>query len=160
MSQSTRSYIYTQKQYQLIESSLKQLDGATWDFNLPVLILNRSWLRLEKIKLCDLSKRIPPDNSKEAPELVHYYQLIEKGRDPYLAVQECWWEFGMEDFHKALRNYWVNKERGNYDWTFKKYMSLTVKYKSYIERSIISMPIIILGNKSFNENHKIEWLYR
>ena len=51
----------------------------------------------------DLAKELKPDNSQEAPELIQYQQLLKDGHEHLLAIQECWNEFGIEDFHRCKR---------------------------------------------------------
>ena len=132
--------------------------GQEWSYNLPIFILDRCWLRLEKIKLSELKQRIEIDNSGEAPELVRYQQLTRNGHTSLLAAQECWKEFGIEDFHRALRNCWEWKDRGNNGWTFKTYRTLIKTYQQSINDSIQEVPLIILARKNSQESHQLKWL--
>ncbi len=148
----------TSQHNQILQSELKNLRGKPWSLSHPVFLLNRCWLRLEKIKLYELTHRMPPDNSAEAPELILYQQLLNSGCDPLLAIQECWQEFGMEDFHRALRNCWASQEKGNHGWTFRRYVELFNQYKYSVECLDFTIPLIILGRTQSKENHKLEWI--
>ena len=53
--------------------------SGTWSWDLPVLIRQRCWLRLESIRLNQLHLCLPPDPRGEAPELVHYRRLRVNG---------------------------------------------------------------------------------
>ena len=140
-----------------IKSCLTALQGCSWSLDLPVFIFNRCWFRLQKIKINELSFKLSPDKSQEAPELIRYEQLINKGHDPILAVQECWHEYGMEDFHRALRKSWEWHNRGNNSWTFEKYLELITRYRTNIDNSIFSIPFIIVGRNP-NDDHITEWI--
>ena len=67
--------------------------AKAWSWELPVLLRDRCWLRLDRIRLSELMRYIPPDGRDEAPELMHYQQLMAQGIDPLLAQQNCWLEF-------------------------------------------------------------------
>ena len=125
--------------------------------NFPVFLFDRAWFRLRKVSLYKLDKELKPDNSQEAPELIQYQQLIKEGHDPLLAIQECWNEFGIEDFHRSLRNSSKWESKGNNGWTFKKYAQLLIGYRKIIENKEISIPLIILG-RSPKEEHQLEWI--
>jgi hypothetical protein len=60
-----------------------------WHGGLPVLVLDRCWLRLEAIAVEELANKLPPDTSREAPELSRYSQLIEAGR-PAVLLAGIW----------------------------------------------------------------------
>ena len=109
----------THRHLKALEFALKNLVGKSWSLSNPVFILDRCWLRLEEIMLSDLIKRLPLDNSAEAPEIIKYHQLINDGCEPLLATQICWLEFGIEDFHIAIRRYWSWQEKGNNGWDVK-----------------------------------------
>jgi len=74
-----------------------------------------------------------------------------------LAIQECWNEFGIEDFHRSLRKSSEWNSKGNNGWTFKKYAELLMGYRNIIEKKEVSIPIIILGRDP-NEDHQLEWI--
>ena len=125
--------------------------------NFPVFIFDRDWFKLKKVRIYDLAKELKTDNSQEAPELIQYQQLLQEGHDHLLAIQECWKEFGIEDFHRSLRNSSEWNAKGNNGWTFKKYAELLFGYRNIIENNEVSIPIIILG-RSPKEEHKLEWI--
>tara|TARA_B100000700_G_C15008607_1_gene839835 strand:+ start:895 stop:1395 length:501 start_codon:yes stop_codon:yes gene_type:complete len=135
----------------------QNLAGHKWSFNFPIFIFNRCWFKLNKISLIELPKELEPDNSQEAPELIQYQQLLQKGHDQLLAIQECWHEFGIEDFHRSLRNFSKWEIQGNNGWTFKKYADLIIQYRESIDNKKISIPIIILARTS-TEDHHLEWI--
>ena len=68
----------------------------------------------------------------------------------------CWHEFGIEDFHRSLRNTSEWETKGNNGWTFKKYSDLIIRYRENIDSTEIHIPLIILGRNS-KENHQLEW---
>ena len=88
--------------------------------------------------------RLPPDNSQEAPELIKYNQLLKNGCGHLLAVQECWSEFGMEEFHRAMKNNWYWQDIGNNGWTYKVYRELVNQYRQSFINSSVSIPVVIL----------------
>ena len=108
-------------------TTFKSLRGNIWSLNFPVFLFDRDWFRLKKVTLYDLAKELKPDNSQEAPEIIQYQQLLKDGHEHLLAIQECWHEFGIEDFHRSLRNSSEWKSKGNNGWTFKKYAELLIR---------------------------------
>ena len=81
----------------LCEILLDVQQADAWSWELPVLLRDRCWLRLDRIRLSQLKSYLPPDGRDEAPELMHYRLLVTEGIDPLLAQQTCWQEFGTED---------------------------------------------------------------
>ncbi len=152
-----KQYKFLQKHIQEFTKTYKNLKGDKWSLNFPVFLFDRDWFRLRKITLHDLAKELKPDNSQEAPELIQYQQLLKEGHDQLLAIQECWNEFGIEDFHRSLRNSSEWKLKGNNGWTFKKYAELLIGYRKIIENNEVRIPIIILGRNS-SEDHQLEWI--
>ncbi len=136
----------------------QEISNKTWSLNFPILMLDRSWLKLEKIPLADLAYKLPPDFSSEAPEIIRYHQLINEGNSLLIAAQKCWDEFGMDDFYRALRNCWRMDDLQNYGWTYKKYKKLISEYKHYIQSSVKTIPLIALAQKDSKENHEIIWI--
>ena len=151
------NYKFLQKHGIEFNEAFKNLQGKKWSLNFPVFLFDRDWFRLKKVKLYDLAKELKPDNSQEAPELIQYQQLLQEGHDHLLAIQECWNEFGIEDFHRSLRNFSEWNSKGNYGWTFKKYADLLFRYRRNIEKKEIHIPIIILGRNA-KEDHQLEWI--
>ena len=152
-----KDYKFLNKHKVELKSGLESIKDKPWSLEFPIFIFDRCWFKLNKIKIMDLYRNLKPDNSEEAPELIRYKQLINEGIDSIIAVQQCWHEYGMEDFHLALRKSWDWKGRGNNGWTFKTYINLITKYRSLIESSNTSIPLIILARSS-NDIHKIEWI--
>ena len=152
-----KRYKFLQKHTIEFFKTYKSLRGKVWSLNYPVFLFDRDWFRLKKISLYDLAKELKPDNSQEAPEIIQYEQLLKEGHDHILAIQECWNEFGIEDFHRSLRNSSKWKSKGNNGWTFKKYAELIIGYRKIIENTELSIPIIILGRNP-KEDHQLEWV--
>lgn len=151
-----KEYKFLRKHLIELESTIESLEGIEWSLNFPVFLFNRSWFKLQKVSLYELAKELQPDNSQEAPELIQYQKLLDQGRDPLFAIQECWHEFGIEDFHRSLRNSSNWKNKGNNGWTFKTYAELIIKYRKIIDATDLRIPIIILARNT-NEEHLLEW---
>ena len=152
-----RQYKFLKKHLSEFSKTYKSLDGIKWSLNFPVFLFDRDWFKLKKVTVSDLAKELKPDNTQEAPELIQYQQLLKEGHEHLLAIQECWNEFGIEDFHRSLRNSSESKIKGNNGWTFKKYVELLIGYRQIIENKKVSIPIIILG-RTPNEDHQLEWI--
>ena len=148
----------TPRHYQIIESAFLGLEGSLWSLNAPVFLFDRCWLRLDTIRFDELKNRLPPDITAEAPELIRYNHLLSEGMDTTLAMQECWLEFGMEEFYRAMRCYWRYQEKGNKGWTFIRYIETLANYRESFDSSSISIPLIVLGRTNTSEEHLIEWL--
>ena len=152
-----KRYKFLQKHIDEFTKTYKSLQGHKWSLSFPVFLFDRDWFRLKKVTLYELEKELKPDNSQEAPEIIQYQQLLKEGHDHLLAIQKCWDEFGIEDFHRSLRNSSEWNSKGNYGWTFKKYAELIIRYRQIIENKEVSIPIIILGRNA-KEDHQLEWL--
>ena len=152
-----KRYKFFKKHIDEFIKTYKSLQGQEWSLNFPVFLFDRDWFRLKKVTLYELAKELKPDNSQEAPEIIQYKQLLNEGHDHLLAIQECWNEFGIEDFHRSLRNSSQWNLKGNYGWTFKKYAELLVEYRKIIENKEVYIPIIILGRNP-KEDHQLEWI--
>ena len=152
-----KRYKFLQKHINEFNQTYKSLKGTMWSSNFPVFIFNRDWFMLKKVSIYDLAKELKPDTSQEAPEIMQYQKLLKEGHDHLLAIQECWHEFGIEDFHRSLRNSSEWNSKGNNGWTFKKYAELLIRYRNIIENKEIRIPIIILGRNP-NEDHQLEWI--
>ncbi len=138
-------------------NTYKDLHGQKWSLSFPVFLFDRDWFRLKKVTLFELAKELKTDNSQEAPEIIQYQQLLSEGHDHLLAIQKCWNEFGIEDFHRSLRNSSEWNSKGNNGWTFKKYTELLIGYRKIIDNQTVSIPIIILGRDP-KEDHQLEWI--
>ena len=150
-------YKFLRKHIEEFTKTYKNSEGNKWSLSFPVFLFDRDWFRLKKVRLYDLAKELKPDNSQEAPEIIQYQQLLKEGHDHILAIQKCWNEFGIEDFHRSLRNTSEWNTKGNNGWTFKKYCELLIEYRRIIENKEITIPIIILGRNP-NEDHQLEWI--
>ena len=152
-----KKYKFLQKHIDEFSKTYKSLQGQKWSLSFPVFLFDRDWFKLKKVTLYELAKELKPDNSQEAPEIIQYQQLLKEGHDHLLAIQECWHEFGIEDFHRSLRNSSEWNSKGNNGWTFKKYAELIIGYRKIIENKEVSIPIIILGRHP-KQDHKLEWI--
>ena len=152
-----KHYKFLEKHINEFSETFKNLRGNKWSLDFPVFLFDRDWFKLQKVTLYDLAKKLKPDNSKEAPEIIQYQKLLKEGHDHLLAIQECWNEFGIEDFHRSLRNSSKWESEGNYGWTFKKYAELLIEYRKIIDSNKVNLPIIILGRNP-KEDHKLEWI--
>ena len=138
-------------------TTYRDLKGKKWSLAFPVFLFDRDWFKLKKVCLFNLAKELKPDYSQEAPEIIQYQQLLKDGYDHLLAIQKCWHEFGIEDFHRSLRERSEWKIKGNNGWTFKKYVEVLTSYREYIEKKEVRIPLIILGRNT-NEDHYLEWI--
>ena len=152
-----KEYNFLQKHLIEFIKTYENLQGNKWSLHFPVFLFDRDWFRLKKITLHDLAKELKPDNSQEAPEIIQYERLLKEGHDHLLAIQECWNEFGIEDFHRTLRKSSEWNSKGNNGWTFKKYAALLIGYRKIIENKEVRIPIIILGREP-NEDHQLDWI--
>ena len=152
-----KRYKFLPKHIQEFKEAYNRILGHKWSLNFPVFIFDRDWFRLKQVSLYDLAKELKPDNSQEAPEIIQYQKLLKEGHDHLLAIQECWNEFGIEDFHRSLRNTSEWKSKGNNGWTYKKYAEILFGYREKIEKKEILIPIIILGRNA-KEDHQLEWI--
>ena len=150
-------YKFLPKHINEFAKTYKGLREKKWSLYFPVFLFDRDWFRLKKVTLYDLAKELKPDNSQEAPEIIQYQQLLKEGHDHLLAIQKCWNEFGIEDFHRSLRNTSEWKSKGNNGWTFKRYTELLIGYRKIIEKKDVRIPLIILGRSS-KEDHQLEWI--
>ena len=132
--------------------------AGSWSWELPVLLRDRCWLRLDRIQLNQLKRHIPPDGCDEAPELAHYQRLMAEGSDPLLAQQRCWQEFGMEDCQRALHEYWQSHSNTNHGWTARRYRQLVSVYRDHIERGVATVPMLVLARQETTEEHQIHWI--
>ena len=132
--------------------------ASGWSWQLPVLLQERSWLRLMRINLRDLSRHLPPDGSEEAPELSRFRDLLEQGIDPLQAQQRCWAEFGMEDCHRALRRYWDCNGSLRDGWTLSRYLDLVSRYRHRIDHGETVLPLLVLAQQGSREGHRLHWV--
>jgi hypothetical protein len=131
-----------------------------WDGALPVLLLNRCWLQLEVVAVGDLTRRLPPDCSAEAPELRRYQELLAQGCSDLKAQETCWQDFGREACSQALRRFWEQQERGNRGWTLAAYLQLVREYRRRLEQpGPTPLPLLVLGRPDSQEAHDLRWCW-
>jgi hypothetical protein len=110
----------------------------------------------------DLARRLPPDNSREAPELVRYRELLADGYPPLEAEQLCWLEFGSEACRQAQRRLWDAQERGNHGWTLDRYLQLLRDYRHHF--AVLRprpLPLLVLARADEDATtglHRLVWL--
>jgi len=140
----------TDPQKRQAEACLTKLQRAeVWTADLPVLLLNRCWLRLTILPLERLAFELPPDLSRAAPELVRYGELIKAGCPAHQAQQQCWLEFGPEAFHLALQRFWKVQERGAHFWTLERYLDVLTDYRErFATERPRSLPLLVLARPS------------
>ena len=81
----------TARQQARCDLLLEQLQREPhWHGDLPVLLLERCWLRLQVVTVQELAQRLPPDASGDAPELVRYRALQNSGLSALEAQEQCW----------------------------------------------------------------------
>lgn len=140
-------------------------EHSRWSESLPVLLLDRCWLRLTVESLAGLARRLPPDASGEAPELARYRELRQRGLGGWEAQQRCWEEFGPEACREALRRFWSAREAGNRGWTLERFLALRAEYRQRwrLERPR-RLPLLVLGREEVDGavggegEHLLLWL--
>jgi hypothetical protein len=142
--------LLTEAHQRQVVTCLTQLERAdAWRGDLPVLLLNRCWLRLSVIPVDRLAFELPPDLSRAAPELVRYADLIDAGCPAHHAQQQCWLEFGPEAFHLALQRFWKVQERGPHVWTLERYLDVLKTYrKRFATERPRPIPLLVLARPS------------
>jgi hypothetical protein len=140
-------------------------EHSRWSESLPVLLLDRCWLRLSVESLAGLARRLPPDASGEAPELARYRELRQRGLGGWEAQLLCWEEFGPEACREAQRRFWIAREAGNRGWTLERYLALRAEYRQRwrLERPR-RLPLLVLGREGADGatggegEHQLLWL--
>jgi hypothetical protein len=144
--------------------SLRQ--APNWNGQLPVLLLNRCWLRLRVVPVERLALELPPDLSRAAPELERYRALMEAGHPAWQAQQLCWQEYGQDACHHALRHYWRAQDAQTHGWTLERYLDLLAAYRqSFTSDHPRHLPLIVLARPAGQgphpagvEDHGLFWL--
>jgi hypothetical protein len=153
---------FTLRQRQQLRRCQELLQAATeWHGALPVLLLERCWLRLEAVPVQDLALRLRPEGSAEAPELVRWRELLDAGLADWQAQQHCWEEFGAEACHEALRRFWLAQQRGDHGWTLARYLELVSEYRRRFQKQRPRpLPLLILARADApgSEPHRLLWL--
>ncbi|MCP9773580.1 hypothetical protein KBY66_13315 [Synechococcus sp. Tobar12-5m-g] len=160
MVETSRWGTLTPRQRVLLAQQWHGLQRQTaWHGQLPVLLLNRCWLRLEVAPVADLARLLPPDSTAEAPELARFRGLRHDGIDPALAETLCWREFGPQACQAALRRYWEARDRGNHGWTLASYLAFLARYRAVFERpGRRPLPLVVLARSSQPDPHQLHWL--
>ncbi len=153
----------TRRHWGELERRLETLQQINeWNGDLPILLLERCWLRLSCVGVRDLLLRLPPDISREAPELARYRDLLSAGHPSWLAQQLCWEDFGSEACRDALLRFWAAQERGNHGWTLESYIHLIDDYRRrFREQRPRPLPLLVLARAdrcNRNESHRLIWL--
>lgn len=153
----------TLRQQALVRRCCARIRAAgRWQEGLPVLLLERCWLRLSVVAIQELAQRLPPDCSREAPELVRYRELLAGGLGPLQAEQLCWQDFGMEACREAQQRFWLHQERGNHGWTLDRYLALLREYRQRLENhSARPLPLLVLarqGESARRSQHDLFWV--
>lgn len=159
------TFSLTPRQREELERRWKQLQGPeTWHGDLPVLLLDRSWLRLSCLPVRELFLRLPPDASREAPELVRYRELVAAGHPPWQAQQLCWEDFGPEACRAAQLRLWSVQEGRDHLWRLEDYLELIREYRHrFRQERPRSLPLLTLPRHpcqqtSGNDGLKLHWL--
>ncbi|MEN9496464.1 MAG: hypothetical protein RLZZ137_1504 [Cyanobacteriota bacterium] len=131
-----------------------------WHGELPVLLLDRCWLRLQEVPVRRLAQVLPPDASAEAPELVLYRQLRRSGLSQLEAQDLCWQEFGRNACTAALQRFWQMQERGNNGWTLSTYLELLSRYRRQLEQGgDTPLPLLMLARNDGADDHELLWCW-
>jgi hypothetical protein len=152
-----------ERHWHQVRQALEELRRSEqWHGGLPVLLLERCWLRLSQVAVGDLAMRLPPDCSLEAPELRRYRELLADGLPSWEAQRMCWEDFGADACREALRHYWAAQERGSQGWTLETYLDLLKEYRLRFERAGgPTLPLLVLArrpNPSCRDRHRLLWL--
>jgi len=140
--------------------------ASAWNGDLPVLLLNRCWMRLSVLPVQRLALEVPPDLSRSAPELERYRQLLEAGCPSWQAQQLCWLEFGAEACHQALRRFWQAQEQPSHGWCLQDYLHFLTEYRHrFITERPRAIPLLVMARPSGRssrlkpvEEHGLFWL--
>ncbi|MCX5954929.1 MAG: hypothetical protein NTW51_00605 [Cyanobacteria bacterium] len=157
--------LLTSRQNAELDLWFDQLEASShWHGQLPVMLLERCWLRLIAVRVEELAWHLPPDSSWDAPELVRYRELVEQGHSPLTAEQLCWLEFGTDACRQAQLRLWGAQERGNQGWTLESYLQLLRDYRCRFETGESrQLPLMVLARRDEGGGgavHELVWLGR
>ena len=152
-----------ERQWSQVRQAQEELNRSErWHGGLPVLLLERCWLRLSRVAVEDLANRLPPDCSQEAPELRRYRELVADGLPAWEAQRLCWEDFGADACRQALRHYWSAQERGTQGWTLETYLDLLKEYRRRFDLSgSRTLPLLVLARRqrpACRDRHRLLWL--
>lgn len=153
----------TPRQWVEVERRLQEVAAAPlWHGALPVLLLERCWLRLSCVGVEQLLERLPPDGSRDAPELLRWRELNAEGLPAHAAQQQCWQEFGAEACQAALHRFWRVQELGDHGWNPDSYLRLLNDYRRrFALPHPRSLPLLVLARadeRDRHEPHRLHWL--
>ena len=150
----------TPEQCQRLQGWRDQLSAAPgWDGALPVVLLERAWLRLQAVTVTTLAEAVPVDTSAEAPELSRWRQLLADGVDPWSAQLICWHEFGAQACQQAQRKHWHQRDEQTCGWTFADYLALLREYRRGLGgQQSRRLPLLVLRRPDGEERHALHWL--
>ncbi|MDI9405430.1 MAG: hypothetical protein QM522_01875 [Chitinophagaceae bacterium] len=132
--------------------------ASHWSGSLPVVLLDRCWLRLWAVPVQDLAQELPPDASADAPELVRYRELARSGLDSWQAELLCRRDFGSGAWQQALRHHWRQQETHPHQWTLDRYLTLLRHYRCQFPDQRRRLPLVVLGRAGSREPHQVLWL--
>ena len=149
----------TDRQQRQLQGWFERLQTLeAWSDACPVVLWDRAWLRIQAVPVAQLASVLPPDATAEAPELVHYRQLLATGLDPWTVQQQCWHEFGAPACCQALRRYWQVQECGNHGWDLQRYLDLLLEYRRRFGlASPCPLPVLVLAREGQREPHQLDW---
>lgn len=149
----------TQRQRLGLQELMAAVDQThSWSWNMPVLIRQRCWLRLDCISLGQLQRWLPPDAREEAPELVYFRKLRADGMSEVEAEQTCWQEFGMDSCQQALHRYWDSRDASTSPWTSHHFVELVTLYRRSFEVGQTRIPMLVLPRIDSVTGHQLHWL--
>ncbi|MCP9888798.1 hypothetical protein KBY96_12775 [Cyanobium sp. ATX 6A2] len=150
----------TPEQQRRLQGWSEALDAApNWHGTLPVVLLERCWLRLQAVTVATLADAVPADTSAEAPELMRWRQLTEEGSDPWSAQLVCWQEFGAQACQQAQHRHWQQQERHCCGWTFADYLGLLRDYRrGLVGGASRRLPLLVLRRPDGEQRHALHWL--
>ena len=135
-----------------------QMHGQ-WRADLPVALLDRCWLRLEIVAIQHLARRLPPDASAEAPELVAYRRRLAEGLAPLQAQERCWQDFGRQACQEAQTRFWRQQDLGQHGWTLRRYLELLASYRRrQAQERQRALPLLVLARADSDDDHELVWL--
>ena len=153
-----RDWLTPHQQDLLADLSARQQLLNRWDGDRPIALLERCWLRLQIHPISKLSAVLPPDNSGDAPELIHFRNLIRTGFSRAEAEEQCWEDFGKTACSEALQRFWAAQDQGCNGWTLQAYLDLLSRYRSWIETAGPNpLPVLVLARTGSPEHHRLIW---
>ena len=145
-------------QQQLKICQARVMDADEWHGNLPVPVLDRSWLQLEVIGVGQVLERFPADSSVHAPELIRFRSLLQQNMPADEAEQQCWDEFGPEACHLALRRFWLSQQRPTQLWSLEDYLELMGRYRDSFREESRVMPLLVLPRREDTQRLQCHWI--